>query len=211
MVIIGLGGLTKDILNDLLRQFSASELLFFSEIANDTNIEFFKLKKLPIAISLEEVLNHFEKKDKRFLVTLGNNNMRCELVKKYIGLGGVPGYLFSDTANISLQFSEISRVNTIIMHSAMVSAGAIIGPGSIVSQYAYLGHDVVMGEYSFLGGYSCISNGSIGDFAFIGLKTVILPGRNVGKNSIIGAMSLVNKSVGDHKKAYGIPAKEQSR
>ncbi len=207
MVIIGLGGYTKDILNDLLQQYNASDLLFFSEITNDSNEEFFKIKRLQVSLLLQDVVDHFEQKDKRFLVTVGNNNTRYSLVKKYTAMGGIPSSFVSGSANVNFQFSEVSQTNTIIMHSAMIAAGAVVEEGVIVSQYAYVGHEVVINKYAFLGGYSGISVGTVGEYSFIGLKTVILPGRTVGKNALVGAYSMVNKSIPDNVKAHGIPAK----
>ncbi len=43
--------------------------------------------------------------------------------------------------------------------------------------------------------------------AHIGARTVILPGVTIGKGAIIGAQSLVNKSIGDYCLAVGVPAK----
>ncbi|HRG88501.1 MAG TPA: hypothetical protein PLW44_05735 [Chitinophagales bacterium] len=208
MVIIGLGGLTKDILHDLLQQYSTAELLFFTEIENDANIAFFKNLNLQVSYTPGDIENHFAITDKRFLVLVGNNIMREKLVLKYTSMGGTPHYFVSNSANINIAHCTFSKTNTVILHSAMISAGAVINEGAIINQFSYLGHDTVMGRYSFLGGYSCISNGTIGDFAFIGIKTVILPGRSVGNHSLVGAMSLINKSVGDRKKAYGTPVKE---
>lgn len=41
----------------------------------------------------------------------------------------------------------------------------------------------------------------------VGSHTTILPGISIGKNSIIGAHSLVNKDIPDNVVAVGIPAK----
>ena len=41
----------------------------------------------------------------------------------------------------------------------------------------------------------------------IGSHSTILPGVSVGKNSIIGAHSLVNKDIPDNVVAFGVPAK----
>lgn len=43
--------------------------------------------------------------------------------------------------------------------------------------------------------------------ARIGAHSVIMPGVTIGKNSIIGAFSFVNKEVPDNVMAYGIPVK----
>jgi acetyltransferase-like isoleucine patch superfamily enzyme len=41
----------------------------------------------------------------------------------------------------------------------------------------------------------------------IGSHSTILPGVSIGKNSIIGANSLVNKDIPDNVVAFGVPAK----
>ena len=41
----------------------------------------------------------------------------------------------------------------------------------------------------------------------IGSHTVIMPGLTVGKNSVIGACSFVNKNIPDNVIAAGVPAK----
>ena len=41
----------------------------------------------------------------------------------------------------------------------------------------------------------------------IGSHSTILPGVSIGKNSIIGAHSLVNKNIPDNVIAFGVPAK----
>ncbi|MDA9804400.1 acyltransferase [Gammaproteobacteria bacterium] len=41
----------------------------------------------------------------------------------------------------------------------------------------------------------------------IGSHSTILPGTTVGKNSIVGAHSLVNKDIPDNVIAFGVPAK----
>lgn len=47
----------------------------------------------------------------------------------------------------------------------------------------------------------------IGDNVWIGDNSVILPGVEIGKGSIIGANSVVTKSIPDYSIAVGIPAR----
>lgn len=48
----------------------------------------------------------------------------------------------------------------------------------------------------------------IGDYVFIGPRTIILPGVKVGKGAIIGAGSIVTKNVGEFDIVVGAPAKK---
>ena len=48
---------------------------------------------------------------------------------------------------------------------------------------------------------------SVGDYTFIGARTVILPGVKIGERCVIGACSLVTKDVPDGMVVGGVPAK----
>lgn len=53
-----------------------------------------------------------------------------------------------------------------------------------------------------------LSQVTIDDNAFIGMNALLLPGVNVGKNSIVGAGSVVTRSVPDNVVVSGNPARE---
>jgi len=48
---------------------------------------------------------------------------------------------------------------------------------------------------------------TIKENARIGTHSTIMPGITVGKNSVVGAYSLVNKDIPDNTIAYGVPVK----
>ncbi len=48
----------------------------------------------------------------------------------------------------------------------------------------------------------------IGDYVFVGPRTIILPGVNIGKGAVIGAGAVVTKSVKEFAIVGGVPAKE---
>jgi acetyltransferase-like isoleucine patch superfamily enzyme len=48
---------------------------------------------------------------------------------------------------------------------------------------------------------------SIGDYAWLGVNAIILPGISIGKGAIVGAGSVVTKSVDDFQIVAGNPAK----
>jgi acetyltransferase-like isoleucine patch superfamily enzyme len=71
--------------------------------------------------------------------------------------------------------------------------------------------DVQIGSHCSIYSVSTIDNSSgkvvLKNNCRIGSHSTILPGVSIGKNSIIGAHSLVNKDIPDNVVAYGVPAK----
>jgi len=71
--------------------------------------------------------------------------------------------------------------------------------------------DVQIGSHCSIYSVSTIDNRSgkvvLKNNCRIGSHSTILPGVSIGKNSIIGAHSLVNKDIPDNVVAFGVPAK----
>lgn len=74
-----------------------------------------------------------------------------------------------------------------------------------------------IGKYTYVGGGSLILSNDfvrhihcdtyIGDFCFIGMNSVILPGVHIGNHSIVGAGAIVTKDVPPNVIVAGNPAK----
>jgi acetyltransferase-like isoleucine patch superfamily enzyme len=71
--------------------------------------------------------------------------------------------------------------------------------------------EVQIGSHCSIYSVSTIDNSSgkvvLKNNCRIGSHSTILPGVSIGKNSIIGAHSLVNKDIPDNVVAFGVPAK----
>lgn len=80
-----------------------------------------------------------------------------------------------------------------------------IGDNVTLAKDTYiLSHD---GATKKIVGYTKVEKVNIGNNVFIGTKSVIMPGVEIGENSIIGALSLVNKNIPSNEVWGGIPAK----
>lgn len=92
----------------------------------------------------------------------------------------------------------------------LYSLGEIeIFENSVIAQEAYL----CTGTHNFNSElYELITAKiSIKKNTFVGARTFILPGIIIGKDSIIGACSVITKDIGDNKIAKGNPAKVKDR
>ena len=97
--------------------------------------------------------------------------------------------------------------------------GLNLGINTDIGAFSYINakYEVVIEDHVQIGSHcsiysvSTIDNSSgkvvLKNNCRIGSHSTILPGVSIGKNSIIGAHSLVNKDIPDNVVAFGVPAK----
>ena len=110
----------------------------------------------------------------------------------------------------------ILKKGAIILMNAVINQDAIIGENTMIDMGAVVGSNAIIGSNCHVGANSVIAGVleppsanpvKIGDNCFVGANSVVLEGVNIGSNSIIGAMTLVNKDVPDNSLVIGIPGK----
>lgn len=97
--------------------------------------------------------------------------------------------------------------------------GFVLGKDTDIGAFSYINalngvvieDNVQIGSHCSIYSISTIDNTSgkiyLKNNCRIGSHTTILPGVTIGKNSVVGAHSLVNKDIPDNVIAYGVPAK----
>lgn len=197
----------KDMLHDMVDQYELNELLFYTEKEDDPSLPYFRsVEGLSVTCRMEDVLKHFRDSDNRFLVLIGDNRKRHEMVTKMELLGGVPHFYISNKGTAKFKYSNISTRNVVIMYYSDVSCNVTVKEGAVIYAYCAIAHDSVIGEYAFMSAYSVGSRFRVGAYSMVGLHATILPGLNVGANCIIGAGAVVTRDVPDNHMAYGLPA-----
>ncbi len=106
---------------------------------------------------------------------------------------------------------------TSVGSGAIIEANCRIGNKVSLQSGVYLSNGTIVEDGVFLGPNVCITNDKhmdgniepsiIREGAKIGAGTTILAGVEIGKQSLIGAGSLVNKDVPAGATAYGVPAR----
>jgi len=138
-------------------------------------------------------------------ITIGSNSR----IGKYAWLGAFDSYLkqsFSPSIkignNVSIgNFSCITAVDKVI-----------ISDGCLFSEYVYIsdhyhGYDASEGLSPAIQPLYSKGPVFIGENTFIGIRASILPGVNIGKHCVVGAHSVVSKSVPDYTMVAGAPAR----
>ncbi|MCM1518456.1 MAG: acetyltransferase [Pseudoflavonifractor sp.] len=116
---------------------------------------------------------------------------------------------------------------SLISPDANISKNVKIGDGTIISRWASISCDITIGRHSSIGVFCDLGHGTvigdcchIGSFAFTGGGTIVgdgvtfhprvsvLPHKKIGDQAIIGAGSVVIRSVKADTTVFGVPAKK---
>lgn len=154
-------------------------------------------------------LDWFKKKlrDKTWAVcAIGNPKDKYALINKITGYDIKFANLIHPDVRVN-EFVEIG-VGNIICCNAFVSVNTKLGNHISINPGCGIGHDAIIGDYSTLYWNVTLSgNVRLGNGCEIGSKATILPKRNIGNWSIIGAGAVVVKDISDNCTAVGVPAK----
>lgn len=128
------------------------------------------------------------------------NGIRLEAICKWGGGIYEPSITIKDNVTIG-QNCHITCANEVL-----IGKGTTIMPDTIITD---IEHEYVKGKSSMATGLS-VGNVRIGENVTIGAGTRIFGRRGItiGNNSVIGANSVVTKSIGEGAVAVGIPARE---
>lgn len=196
IILIGAGGHTKACI-DVIEQegkFKIAGLVEKDRLHSNKKIG------IPI-IGVDNDLEKLRQKYTYALITVGHiksPESRSKLFNLLISLDYKLPVVTSPTAYVS-KHSDILE-GTIIMHGAIVNAGARIGANCIINNKALVEHDVKIGDCCHIA-TGAIVNGEvqIGENTFIGSGVVTKQGIIIGNGCIISAGSILMKNVPDNQ------------
>jgi maltose O-acetyltransferase len=204
----------------ILNDVNAGECLFLKRTINDQEMT----EKEKCAEGLMYNANHDEELIHERLIckdlcqeynsiTSSNLEERTETMKKIIGKTAgdfliEQPFMCDYGYNIELGKNFYSNHNLIILDAAKVTFGDHVFIAPNCSFYT-AGHPINATERNE--GLEYAHPITIGNNVWIGGNVVVLPGVSIGDNSIIGAGSIVNKSIPENVIAVGNPCKVVKR
>lgn len=153
-------------------------------------------------------LNDDEIKNKQFIVAIGNNSIRHELMKRINNIGGKTPTLIHPSAVVSPS-AEIGKgvyihANAYIWTKVKIGNYCVISPNVVIAHHTKLGEACLISTLSGIG-----ASIKINDRVFVGMGSTVVTGLSViGANSIIGAGAVVLKDVESKSVYTGVPAKK---
>ncbi|PYS99999.1 MAG: hexapeptide transferase [Acidobacteria bacterium] len=204
MLVIGAGGFAKELLEVLYQNSLESALAFFDDVT-ELETELFA-GTFEIVRSTGNAIEHFAHVDKRFILGLGNPEVRYRMFEKFTDLGGEMTGVISPHAHIGRNGNRISNGVT-IMTNGVIEADNSISEGTLVHVGAFISHDVNIGKFCEISPHSRLLGAvKIGDFCSLGTGCTILPRVQIGNDVRVGAGAVVTKDVPSGCTVTGIPA-----
>ncbi len=148
-------------------------------------------------------------KGKNFLLTMGDMKIRKELTERIISMGGFVPTLIHPTALVS-PHANISDNGVLIEAQTIVQSDVLIKEGAFICGQSMICHQAKLDEYCFIGPQALVGAvNHVGPFAFIGQKSLLISRKNIeiGEYAMVGAGSVVTRSVVPESVVVGSPAK----
>lgn len=142
------------------------------------------------------------------LVAIGDNFIRAQVAARIREL--CPDLVFVSVLHPSASMAGDATLGegTVVMAGVVVNPCSSIGRFCILNTRCSLDHDSSMADFASLApGVTTGGNCRIGPYSAISIGAVLIHGINIGEHTVVGAGSIVMKSVDSHVLAYGTPAK----
>jgi sugar O-acyltransferase (sialic acid O-acetyltransferase NeuD family) len=201
IIIIGAGGFAREVawlieeINLTNREWNL--IGFFDENTNDT-----KLLNGYKVLNKNDLENHTHA---YLVVAIGDSETRKKVVNRY------SSFKFATLIHPDVSISSTNRVGegSIVCKGNIITVNVDIGNHVIVNIDSTIGHDALLEDFvTVLPSVNISGFVKIKECSNIGTGVQIIQERTIGRNSIIGAGSVVVKDIKDYVVAVGIPACE---
>lgn len=148
-------------------------------------------------------------KGQYFLPTMGDMNIRCDVIEKLTKQGGVIPSIVHPSAHIS-RFATIDEQGVVIGDRVELQSDVIVEKNVFISSDVTVGHNTTIKEGVFVGPKALIGAYIlIDEMAYIGQGAILISGKaeHIGKNTLVGAGAIVTKPLPENVVALGSPAR----
>lgn len=196
MLIIGTGGMAREVAGIIEYDHPYNQLFFFNNIDREKH---FLWEKYPIYHSEEDILTHFKTIGNQFICCIANPLIRQRMTERMEQMGGVLGNAISYRSDVS-HFVDFST-GIVIQPACVIASDVTIKKGVFLNANAIVGHDSVIHEYASLGpGCRILGGVHIGSHSYIGCNSVIMPGVKIGSKVRVGVGKIIDKDIPDNTK-----------
>ena len=205
LVIIGAGGYGREVLNLVIHCNESTKQLSIKGFIDDNISALDNFQGYPPILS--SIKNYKIEKDDVFVCAIGNIQLKKELCSHILQLGGNFITLIHPSTRIN-QNTKIGNGVLVFMNSN-ISNDCIIDDFVTIQGFVGLGHDTIIGKWSHINTFTFTGGGVIiGDEVLLNTRSTILPKVKICSNAVVGACSLVVRSIKEPITVFGVPAKK---
>lgn len=201
LILIGGGGHCKSLID--VAENAGYTVLGVLDMPEDIGTEILDTKVIGTDDDIPSFVDRAE-----FLISVGfikDPSIRIRLFDRVKAAGGKLATLVASTAYVS-KYATLGE-GTVVMHHAVVNAGASIGRNVILNSFSNISHESIIGDQCHISTGALVNgNCRVGYGCFIGSQSVLVNGITVGDGIIVGAGTLVRKSIHEKGIYSGNPA-----
>jgi sugar O-acyltransferase (sialic acid O-acetyltransferase NeuD family) len=205
LVIIGAGGYGREVFNLAIHCNESTHHLNIKGFIDDNISALDNYQGYPPVLS--SIKEYIIEQDDVFVCAIGNIQLKKELCSHILELGGIFITLIHPSTRIN-QNTKIGNGVLVFMNSN-ISNDCIIGDFVTIQGFVGIGHDTIIGEWSHINTYTFTGGGVIiGNEVLLNTRSTILPKVKICSNAVVGACSLVVRSIKEPITVFGVPAKK---
>lgn len=201
LILIGGGGHCKSVID--VAESAGYNILGVLDMPEEVGKSVFDYKVIGTDDDIPQYADKAE-----FIITVGfikNPAIRVRIYNKVKEAGGKLATIVASTGHVS-RYATLGE-GTVVMHQAVVNAGAQVGTNCIINTFCNIEHDAVIGDQCHISTGTMVNGDcKVGERVFIGSQSVLANGITVGEDIIIGAGSVVRKSISEKGVYAGNPA-----
>jgi sugar O-acyltransferase (sialic acid O-acetyltransferase NeuD family) len=205
LVIIGAGGYGREVFNLAIHCNESTHHLNIKGFIDDNISALNNFQGYPPVLS--SIKDYKIEKDDVFVCAIGNIQLKKELCSHILDFGGNFISLIHPSTRIN-QNTKIGNGVLVFMNSN-ISNDCFIDDFVTIQGFVGLGHDTTIGKWSHINSYTFTGGGVIiGDEVLLNTRSTILPKVKICSNAVVGACSLVVRSIKEPITVFGVPAKK---
>lgn len=143
--------------------------------------------------------------DKKFIIGIGNNQIRKAIAEKYSSLA------YYTAIHPTAVISENVKIGkgTAVMANAVINTSSIIGKHCIINTSAVVEHDNIIEDYAHISpGAVLCGTVKVGNLTHIGANATVRNNITICRDCVIGCGGAVVKNIYKAGIYVGVPAKE---
>lgn len=211
IVIFGSGAHSKVIFSEIMKIKKYNFLGFVDDFSHKGKkiITYKKKSFLNLGTTKDFIKNNRRKGKLCGIIGVGFNHLRKKIVNELFKLDKTFIWESIISKDCIVNGNIIIGEGSLIMSGAIINTETTIGNHCIINTSSSIDHDNNFKDFSSCGpGVVTGGNVTLGEDSYLGIGCVVNHGIKIGKNTVIGGNSFVNKKCSDNSLYYGVPAKQ---